>query len=315
MYNPALTTECTRLTKPLANLPAWVAFFRNADIPVMAETADTLEAMREREDDVDANLIGEMIADDPLMTLKVMAHGAKNRSARVVTEPETVTSTLVMMGISPFFRAFGPQPVLEHKLADRPEALAGLNEVLRRASRAANFALSFAVHRLDPDAAIIHQAALLHDFAEMLLWCHAPDLAMAIRNAQRADPTLRSSAEQRRRLHVDLLDLQHALMLEWHLPDLLIRFTDDKHAKQPNVLCVMLGVRLARHTADGWDNAAIPDDVSDVAHLLSVAWTADPPAVTADASPQPPDDLSKHLIAMSQLDVRGRWHMAVVGVG
>jgi len=274
MYNPALTTECTRLTKPLANLPAWVAFFRNADIPVMAETADTLEAMREREDDVDANLIGEMIADDPLMTLKVMAHGAKNRSARVVTEPETVTSTLVMMGISPFFRAFGPQPVLEHKLADRPEALAGLNEVLRRASRAANFALSFAVHRLDPDAAIIHQAALLHDFAEMLLWCHAPDLAMAIRNAQRADPTLRSSTEQRRRLHVDLLDLQHALMLEWHLPDLLIRFTDDKHAKQPNVLCVMLGVRLARHTADGWDNAAIPDDVSDVAHLLNLSTDA-----------------------------------------
>ncbi len=268
------TTEFTRLTQPLADLSAWVACFRDADIPIMADTADALEAMREHEDDVDANLIGEMIAGDPLMTLKVMAYGAKNRSARVVTEPETVTSTLVMMGISPFFRAFGPQPVLEDMLADRPEALVGLNEVLRRASRAANFALSFAVHRLDPDAAIIHQAALLHDFAEMLLWCQAPDLALGICDAQRADPSLRSSTEQRKRLNVDLLDLQHALMLEWRLPDLLVRITDDKHARQPNVQCVMLGVRLARHTAAGWDNAAIPDDVNDVAHLLNLSSDA-----------------------------------------
>lgn len=268
------TTEFTRLTQPLADLSGWVACFRDADIPIMAGTADALEAMREREDDVDANMIGEMIADDPLMTLKVMAYGAKNRSARVVTEPETVTSTLVMLGISPFFRAFGPQPVLEDMLADRPEALAGLNEVLRRASRAASFALSFAVHRLDPDAAIIHQAALLHDFAEMLLWCQAPDLALGICDAQRADRSLRSSTEQCKRLNVDLLDLQHALMLEWRLPDLLVRITDDKHARQPNVQCVMLGVRLARHTASGWDNAAIPDDVNDVANLLNLSSDA-----------------------------------------
>ncbi len=274
MSNPTLTPEFTRVTRPLADLSAWVACFRDAEIPVMADTAEALEAMREREDNVDANLIGEMIADDPLMTLKVMAYGAKNRSARVVTEPETVTSTLVLMGISPFFRAFGTQSVLEDMLADRPEALAGLTEVLRRASRAANFALSFAVHRCDPDAAVIHQAALLHDFAEMLLWCHAPDLALAIREAQLADPTLRSSTEQHRALNVELLDLQHALMLEWHLPDLLVRITDDKQATHQNVQCVMLGVRLARHTAAGWDNAAIPDDVTDVAQLLNLSACA-----------------------------------------
>lgn len=274
MSEPTSPSEFIRLTRPLADLSAWIACFRNADIPVMASTAEALEAMRPCEDDVDANLIGEMIAGDPLMTLKVMAYGAQHRSSRLLTEPETPTSTLVMMGISPFFRAFGPQPVIEDILADHPEALAGLNEVLRRANRAAKFALSFAVHRFDPDAAIIHQAALLHDFAEMLLWCHAPDLALSIRNAQRADPTLRSSTEQRRTLHVDLLDLQHALMVEWHLPDLLVRITDDKHAKHPNVQCVMLGVRLARHTAAGWNNAAIPDDVHDVAQLLNLSHDA-----------------------------------------
>jgi hypothetical protein len=33
---------------------------------------------------------------------------------------------------------------------------------------------------------------------------------------------------------------------------------------------VLLAIRLARHTKDGWDNAAIPDDVSDIAALLNL---------------------------------------------
>ncbi len=271
MQNPTPTLPCLRLTQPLADLNAWVACFRDAEIPVMTETAEALEAMRAREDDVDANLIGEMISGDPLMTLKVMAFASKNRPTRLLTEPETVTSTLVMMGISPFFRFFGPQPVLDDVLADHPEALAGLNEVLRRANRAANFALSFAVHRLDPDAAVIHQAALLHDFAELLLWCHAPDLALSMREAQRADASLRSSVVQQQMLHVELADLQHSLMQDWRLPELLVHITDDKQAQHLNVQCVMLGVRLARHTALGWENAALPDDISDIAHMLNLS--------------------------------------------
>lgn len=275
MSSPTLLAPSSfRLTRPLPDLGAWVACFRDAEIPVKAETAQALEAMRENEDDVDANLIGEMISGDPLMTLKVMSFAAKNRPARLLTEPETVTSTLVMMGISPFFRFFGAQPVLDDVLGDRPDALAGLNEVLRRANRAANFALSFAVHRLDPDAAIIHQAALLHDFAELLLWCHAPDLALSMREAQRADPSLRSKVVQQRVLNVELADLQHALMQDWRLPELLVRITDDKQSQHLNVQCVMLGVRLARHTALGWDNAALPDDVNDVAHLLNLSQDA-----------------------------------------
>ena len=129
------------------------------------------------EDNVDANSLGEMISGDPLMTLKVLAYESRHRGRRVITSAETVISALVMMGISPFFRAFGPQQTIDERLRERPEALAGLQRVLLRAHRGANFALAFAVHRTDPDAAVIHAAALLHEFAEMLLWCHAPELA------------------------------------------------------------------------------------------------------------------------------------------
>ena len=262
------------LTRPLPDLVAWTTHFRQSDIPVLANTADALEAMRANEDDVDANLIGEMVADDPLMTLKVLAYAATHRPARLVTDVETVTAAVVLMGISPFFGAFGLQPTVEDRLADRPEALQGLQDVVRRAHRASHFALAFAIHRQDHDAALIHEAALLHDFAEMLLWVHAPDLALAIQRAQAADPTLRSSAVQLSTLNVDLFDLQQALMKSWTLPELLIRISDDRHAEHPAVKNVILAIRLARHTAHGWDNAAIPDDVADIAQLLNLSTSA-----------------------------------------
>ena len=262
------------LSKPEPSLNAWTAHFCTAEIPVLAETAESLEAMRANEDDVDANSIGEMIASDPLMTLKVLAYAATHRSARMVTDTETVTAALVMMGITPFFRAFGPQPTVEQHLASEPEALAGLTAVLQRAHRGARFALDFAVHRMDFDAAVIHEAALLYDFAEMLLWCHAPALALQIRDAQRLDPGLRSSAAQRLVLQIELSDLQQSLMKAWRLPELLIRISDDDHTEQANVHNVLLAVRLARHSALGWDNPALPDDVADIAALLNLSPTS-----------------------------------------
>ena len=263
-----------RLTHPLRDLAAWTAHFRAAEIPVLADTADALEALRANEDNVDANGLGETMASDPLMTLKVLAYAATHRSARVVTDVETVISALVMMGITPFFRAFGPQPTVEDWLADEPLALQGLSDTLKRAHRGANFALGFAVHRLDHDAAMIHAAALLHDFAEMLLWCHAPALALRIRDAQRADPSLRSAAAQVEVLGIELADLQQALMKAWRLPELLIRISDERHADSAGVQSVTLGLRLARHTALGWDNPAIPDDVADIATLLNLSPAA-----------------------------------------
>jgi HD-like signal output (HDOD) protein len=262
------------LERPLADLAAWTRHLHTAEIPVLAETARALEAMRSNEDRVDANALGELIANDPLMTLKVFAYAAAHRSSRVITDTETVTATLVMMGISPFFRAFGPQPTVEDHLAGAPQALEGLEATLRRSHRAANFALGFAVHHMDHDAPVIHAATLLHDFAELLIWVHAPALALQIQAVQRADLALRSSKAQRQVLNIELADLQQSLMRAWRLPELLIRISDDRHADQPNVKSVSLAIRLARHTADGWDNPAIPDDIEEIAGLLNLSPAA-----------------------------------------
>lgn len=264
----------TPLTTALPDLASWTEHFRRVDIPVLAETVTALEAMRLHEDDADANSIGEMISGDPLMTLKVLAYASSHRSKRVLTDTETVTAALVMMGISPFFKAFGPQPTVEDCLAAEPEALEGLRATVRRAHRGANFALGFAVHRTDPDAAVVHAVALLHEFAQMLLWCHAPALQLRIQRLQQADRTLRSSAAQLHVLNVEVADLQGSLMRAWHLPELLTQMGDDMHAENANVRSIELAARLARHTACGWENPAVPDDITEIAALLNLSIPA-----------------------------------------
>lgn len=262
------------LNAPLRDLNEWVAYFRYADIPVLQETAIALEHLRENQDAVDANNLGELIASDPLMTLKVLAYASQHRGRRVITGVETVTAALVMMGISPFFAVFGPQTAVEDLFVDQPEALDGLAAVLKRAERGAMFALAFAVHRMSPDAALIHAVTLLHEFAELLLWCKAPKLAMIIRDAQRNDSTLRSSVIQQAVLNVELALLQEALVRAWHLPKLLAHVTDPDQRESSAVKIIELATRLARHSTQGWENAALPDDIAEVCTLLNLSTAA-----------------------------------------
>jgi HD-like signal output (HDOD) protein len=130
------------------------------------------------------------------------------------------------------------------------------------------------MHRLDTDAEVIQEAALLHDFAEALLWCHAPLLALEIDRRMRANPTLRSAQVQFDVLGTELCDLEQALMKAWRLPELLLHLTNDHLARVPRVRNVLLATALARHSQSGWDNAAIPDDIEAIAKLLNVSTEA-----------------------------------------
>lgn len=269
----ALASSSKFLSAPLPDLAAWVRHFEQTDIPVLQATAQRLEELRllDEDDKVDAGMLGALAESDPFFTVKVMAFVASKRRHAEATETETVTSALVMIGVSPFFRAFGPQPTVEQLLSEQPEALEGVQRVLQRAQRAAHFATAFAIHRRDHDVAVIRQAAFIHDFAELLMWCHAPALELDIHAKQKENAALRSAPLQRFVFHIELQDLRHALMKLWRLPELLVRISDEKHAEHPMVRNVVLAVRIARHTQDGWDNAALPDDFRDIAELLNVA--------------------------------------------
>lgn len=253
------------------DVQGWASLFDVATLPVLADTAADIEALRANEDAVDAHRLAEVLAADPLMTLKVMSRIGVLRRGRDNGEPETLTAALVMMGISPFFRHFGPQPTVEQHLGASPTALHGFQAVLRRSHRAAVFATGFAVQRLDHDVSVIHLATLLHDFAELLLWLHAPWAALEIVRRKRADPQLRTADAEHDVLGITLPELQHALMLRWRLPQLLLRITDDTlHNDVAQTRNVVLAVRLARHTEHGWHNPALPDDIREIAQLLNL---------------------------------------------
>jgi HD-like signal output (HDOD) protein len=259
------------LTIAPKTLDAWMQAIHDADIPVLAQTALAIEAMHEHEDDIAARDIAEVVLDDPLMSLKLLAYVAQHRPARVVTDTETVTGAILMMGITAFFRTFGQQETVESRLSAFPGAIEGLDRVLRRSHRAARFAIGFAICRQDTDAEVIQEAALLNDFAEALLWCHAPGLALEIERRQAADPTLRSAKVQRDVLNIELADLEKALMKDWRLPELLRQLTDDHNTAAPRVRNVMLATALARHSQNNWRNAALPDDFTAVGELLNLS--------------------------------------------
>jgi HD-like signal output (HDOD) protein len=260
------------MTNPIPDsLSGWLSLIGQAEIPVFASTVAGIEALAANEETVAPRTIAEVLVNDPMMALKILSFVARHRPARRITDTETVTAAILTMGITQFFRHFRRQAIIEESLAGLPEAFAGLERVVRRAHRAARFALAFAVHRQDTDAEVIQEAALLHDFAEILLWCHAPHAALDIERQQHADPTLRSARVQREVLGVTLADLEQALMETWRLPELLRELTNDRLEHRPSVRNVQLATALARHSQYGWDNAALPDDLAAVADLLHLS--------------------------------------------
>jgi HD-like signal output (HDOD) protein len=194
-----------------------------------------------------------------------------------VTDAENVTATVILMGTGRFFRNYAELETVEQRLAGDPAWLDGLMRVVLRSHRAARFALGFAVHRRDADAAAIHDAALLHDYAELLLWCNAPTLAIEIRNRQLANPRLRSADVQMEVLNIRLDDLEHQLMLAWQLPAIFVEITDETENHPLRAIqrrMVQYAVRLARHSADGWSNPALPEDLFHIAEMLQLSHKA-----------------------------------------
>jgi HD-like signal output (HDOD) protein len=282
------------LTKAPVALRTWSAYFAQAPIPVLAETAEALAALAPAQEEVTVSQLAPLVLGDPLMTVKLLAHVAQRRSARALTGSETVPQAILMMGVQPFFAAFGSQPVIEAELADWPPALAGIRRVLARSHRAALFALAFAVHRKDPDAEIVHEAALMHDFAEALLWCHAPALALEVERLRQADPALDANRAQRLALNIELCDLEQSLLRTWRLPDLLVRITDDRLSDDPQARTVVLALRIARHSTKGWHGPALAQDLRAAGELLGLSSEAVRDKVMRLEAPSPEDDLGPH---------------------
>ena len=216
-------------------------------------------------------MLSSVILQDPLMTLRVLAFLEKNRGKRQDTDITTIGRALMMIGVDPFFKAFENLPLVEEHLRAHPHALLGMLKVIGRTRKAAHWAREWAVFRHDLNAEEVTVVALLHDVTEILMWCFAPALALRVRDMQARDSTLRSADAQTQVYGLPINDLHAALVHRWRLPQLLVEMLDPANAGQPRVLNVKLAIDLARHSANGWDDAALPDDFAAIEKLLFIS--------------------------------------------
>jgi hypothetical protein len=79
---------------------------------------------------------------------------------------------------------------------------------------------------------------------------------------------MRSEAAQRAVLGFPMIALQLELAHAWQLPELLCRLMDERHASTPRTLNVSLALAVARHSANGWDDPALPEDFVAIGRLL-----------------------------------------------
>lgn len=256
---------------PLPDIDSWVLFFSNNTLPVLRITKRRISEMRQNLDRVDARELARVILQDPIMTVRVLAYIQPMRGRSLQHDITTIASAVMMAGIEPFFKRFDELLTIEDQLkgADT-HALLGILQISRRAQRAADYAQEWAIWRHDINMEEVRIAALLHDLAEILVWCSAPALGLDILARQKAQPTLRSAEAQRQVLGLTFQDIQLELCRVWHLPELLLRLIDDDHLGNPRVQNVALAVRLARHSAHGWEDPALPDDYKDIGQLLNI---------------------------------------------
>ena len=254
----------------LKGIDEWVSFLGSNEMPILRQTARKLEQARQNMATISGRDIAGIVLQDPLMAVRVLAYIQPFTGKHLRSEITTIANAVMMLGIEPFFRKFEAPNTIETMLKDEPQALLGVLQVIRRVQRASRYAHDWAFERHDMNNEEVALAALLHDLAEILLWCFAPGLASEIRDKLQKDKTLRSHVAQEEVLGFPLVELQRALCSAWHLPELLNTLMDDSNAHLPRVQNVTLAVNLARHSTDDWTNAALPDDFAAIERLMHI---------------------------------------------
>ena len=252
-------------------LAEWVSFLSTVEIPVLKQTARNLAELLEDEKNLSARNMAHIIKNDPMMTVKLLRYLQLNKHSRQEHEVAEVEQALMMLGLESALNKVPTNPLVEEILApDHMDALISLLRVTRRANIAADYAFDWSVRLNDLHFEEIRIATLLHDIAEILMWCFAPAEMTKIKALQKQNKALRSHMVQKHIFGFSLPELQSALIEQWSLPKLLITLMDDACVEQVRVRNVTLAINLARHAANGWDDAALSDDYKEIGQLLKL---------------------------------------------
>ncbi|WP_374328548.1 HDOD domain-containing protein [Azonexus sp.] len=255
---------------PFPGTAAWVEHFKEVELPILRLTSTRLAELRDSADVINTRELANIIVHDPLMTLRIFRFMKENRSRSQNAEITTIERSLMMIGTQRFYDSCQDLPIIEHQLKTYPKAMLGLLKVIARSRQASIWARDWALLRQNTRFEEISLAALLHDFVEILMHCFAPSLATTVRERLASHPGLRTRAIQEEVFGAPPQEIMRELIGLWGLPELLLSLLDPANADIANVRNVNLAVDLARHTATGWQNPALPDDllaISELVHL------------------------------------------------
>jgi len=250
-------------------LSDWVNFLTAAEIPVLKQTARNLALLQQNEQHLNARSFAQVVKNDPLMTVKLLRHMQQHKHRTQQHDVMEVEQIILMLGLESTLNKIPAKPLVEEVLGrGNMNALVYLLKTTHRANLASTYAFDWAVRLHDLHFAEIRLAALLHDIAEMLMWCFSPAEMLKIKQLQKQNKSLRGTVAQEKILGFSLYQLQLELAIKWKLPELLITLMDDNNSNLQRVRNVVLAVDLARHAANGWNDAALPDDYENIAKLL-----------------------------------------------
>ncbi|NBU12225.1 MAG: HDOD domain-containing protein [Betaproteobacteria bacterium] len=257
---------------PTRSLDAWIDRLTRSEIPVLHRTETLLTAMRGDVDRLSVRQVAAVVQNDPMMTCRLLVHVARlRRNSRQPHDIETTDQALLMIGVVRFIENFVRVPTIESVLSGQPEALVGALRVAVRSRRASRYATDWAALRNDLHVFEVATAALLFDMAELLAWIYAPEKALQFDAMCRENPSARTAHLQEVLFGFNFTDLKLALNRHWDAPEYLISLMDGTHTHPtPSHLTVRLAADFARHSARGWDNPALTDDIHAISDLLKM---------------------------------------------
>lgn len=220
-------------------------------IAVLRRTAERLQALKSVPDSADAQQLSELLLDDPMMCLRLLADVAALRPGQ--SNIETITGAILMLGVEPFLRRYADLPILEDGLTSDSGALHEFRRLHRRALRSARFAGAFSVARNDPDIGLIYVAAMMGSVDRLILCSTQPAAAIALAD-ERCDAAQPAA-------------LMTSLGLPVHLTDLVASCPD-------RIDVQMHRIRLAREFSwvleSGWSHPTMPALLDELAALLGI---------------------------------------------
>lgn len=238
----------------------WVAFLKDKEIPVFAETRDRLTALcEEKEDQVSPKELTAIVFDDPFLVLKLLRRVEGRRSRTLGQETTTALASVLQAGVDDLLRT-----VRHSALAD--ESLAAMKECAKRTVVAARIARAWAMTRADISPDEVALAALLAESGELLLWHFAAELPQKAIDELISGRALRTVQAQQQAVGFSFKQMTLELVEAWALPQLIALLIRGSDTLRANV--ARLAGDTARHIAVHPENPAIPADLVNIKNLI-----------------------------------------------